>query len=144
MDSAAVRKFRNNLRILEREWEIENKSCCCGGVTLSQCHVLLELDRTNNITLNQLSEMLDIDKGSVSKTVEKLVNANLIARTIPKEDRRVTRLSLTDDGIKVCNEINSSNDGFFKEVLGAIPEHDLPIFQEAFEILVNSMRRTKC
>lgn len=141
MDLEIIRKFRENLRILERELDMQNKSCCCCGVTLSQCHLLLELDKTNNISLNELSEKLAIDKSSVSKTVENLVKANLIIRTIPKEDRRVTNLSLTKEGIEVCKKINTNNDEYFKGVLSSIPEEELPAFNKSFEAFVNSMKK---
>ena len=141
MDSDTVRKFRENLRVFERELDIQNNSGCSCGVTLSQCHALMELSKTNNITLSQLSEKLSLDKSTVSRTVESLVNNELITRTIPKENRRITKLTLTKMGIAVCKQINTGNDDYYEKALNSIPDVELPVFFKSFETLVNYMKK---
>lgn len=130
-----VRRFREILRIFERELDIQNNSGCCCGVTLSQCHALMELSDKNKISLNQLSEKLSVDKSAVSRTIENLVNKEFVARTIPKENRRVTNLSLTKTGMDVCNQINTGNDDYYFKALSSIPEDELEVFLRSFENL---------
>jgi len=141
MDSDIIRKFRENLRVFERELDIQNNSGCCCGVTLSQCHALMELTKNDNMTLNRLSEKLTLDKSTVSRTIESLVNDKLVCRTIPKENRRITNLSLTKEGIAVCKQINTGNDYYYKKALNSIPGKELPIFLRSFEILANYMKK---
>ena len=47
-----VRLFRNAIRTFEREMasQLEAESLCC-GVTLSQCHTLIEIDQNTGIAL---------------------------------------------------------------------------------------------
>ncbi len=141
MDSEIIRKFRENLRIFERELDIQNNSSCCCGVTLVQCHALMELSKNNNMTLNRLSEKLTLDKSTVSRTIESLVNNELVSRTIPKENRRITNLRLTKEGIAVCKQINTGNDDYYEKALNSIPGEELPIFLRSFEILANYMKK---
>jgi len=141
MDQEVVRKFREILRIFERELDSQNNSSCCCGVTLSQCHTLMELSKTENITLNQLSEQLSIDKSAASRTVENLVTKKMVERSIPKENRRTTNLKLTQTGINVCQQINNGNDDYYSKALGAIPADDLAAFLRTFENMVSQMSK---
>ena len=141
MDQKVVRKFREILRIVERELESQNNSSCCCGVTLSQCHTLMELSKNDNISLNKLSEQLSIDKSAASRTVENLVTKKMIERSIPKENRRTTNLKLTQTGINVCQQINNGNDDYYSKALGAIPAADLALFLRTFEIMVSHMSK---
>ena len=139
MEEIPVREFRRILRNFERELGIQNQSGCCCGVTISQCHALMELDLKDNITLNDLSAKIHLDKSTVSRTVESLVNNGLILRTIPKSNRRTTRLTLTPEGKEICHTINSGNDFYYKQVLKSI-SIDLQIgFLKGFEVLVKAM-----
>ena len=141
MDQKDVRKFRETLRIFERELDKQNNSSCCCGVTLSQCHALMELSKTDNISLNQLSEQLSIDKSAASRTVENLVTKKMVERSILKENRRTTNLKLTMAGINICHQINNGNDDYYSKALGAIPAADLAVFLRSFENIVSHMRK---
>ncbi len=141
MDTGIIRKFRENLRLFERELDCQNNSACCCGVTLPQCHALMELSKENIMTLNYLSEKLTLDKSTVSRTIESLVNNELVSRTIPKENRRITNLSLTKKGIDACKEINTGNDDYYRKALKSIPKEELPIFLKSFETIVNNMNK---
>ena len=141
MDQKVVRNFREILRIFERELDSQNNSSCCCGVTLSQCHTLMELSIKDNISLNQLSEQLSIDKSAASRTVEYLVTKKMVERSIPKENRRTTNLKLTKTGINVCQQINNGNDDYYSKALGAIPADDLAVFLRTFDNIVTQMSK---
>lgn len=134
-----VRRFRKHLRHFERALNNQNNSACCCGVTLTQCHTLMALDSHDNIPLNLLAEKLYLDKSTVSRTVESLVNQDLVSRETPKEDRRSTYIKLSPKGLEVCKTIHHGNDAYFEEALAAIPADIFPKFIEGFEILVNKM-----
>ena len=139
MDIKEVSEFRKILRIFERELDSQNNSSCCCGVTLSQCHALMELSKEENISLNQLSEQLSVDKSAASRTVENLVLKKMVERSIPKENRRTTNLKLTKTGISVCRQINNGNDEYYSKILGTIPADDLAVFLRTFENIARQM-----
>jgi DNA-binding MarR family transcriptional regulator len=141
MDHKVAREFREVLRIFERELDSQNSSSCCCGVTLSQCHALMELSKTDNISLKQLSKQLSIDKSAASRTIENLVTKKMVERNIPKENRRTTNLKLTKAGINVCQQINNGNDDYYSKALGAIPADDLAVFLRSFENMVSVMSK---
>jgi DNA-binding MarR family transcriptional regulator len=140
MDHQIVTEFREILRVFERELDHQNNSSCCCGVTLSQCHVLMELSKTDNISLNQLADQLSVDKSAASRTVETLVTKKMVHRSIPKENRRTTILSLTETGTQVCRQINEGNNDYYDKALQSIPAGDLAVFLRSFEAIVSRMR----
>ena len=134
-----IEEFRENLRKFERELNIQNTSSCCCGVTVAQCHTLLDLQKKDNISLNQLTENLSLDKSTTSRTVESLVKRGLVRREIPEKNRRTTIISLTKQGIDVCNQINNGNNEYYNEVLSSIQTQELEIFLKSFKTIVKKM-----
>ncbi len=139
MDTQSIRNFREYLRRFERVLNIQNSSSCCSGVSLAQCHALMELFKEDNITINELSDRLYLDKSTISRTVEGLVQIGLVNRNIPEKDRRAAIVSLTKQGTQVCNQINKVNDTYFEKVLDSIPLKDYPLFFSSFKIMVDKM-----
>jgi DNA-binding MarR family transcriptional regulator len=139
INTKKVREFREYLRHFERELDIQNSTNCCSGVTLSQCHALMELDKKDNITLKDLSEKLFLDKSTLSRTIEGLVNLGLVERETPKSNRRTIIIKLTVQGISVCKKINSENDTYFQEVLNSLPEEHEQIFFDSFKTIVSKI-----
>jgi DNA-binding MarR family transcriptional regulator len=139
MDITTVRRFRENIRHVERELNLQDNANCCQGVTLAQCHTLLGLQEHKFLNLSELSEILCLDKSTVSRTIESLVKCGLVNRSIPDENRRKVVLSLTERGTGICNQINRENDTYFRDLLDSIPEKDLPVFLRSFDTLVKKM-----
>jgi DNA-binding MarR family transcriptional regulator len=139
MDLSAVRKFRENIRHIERELNIQGNANCCEGVTLAQCHALLELQLHKSISLNELSEKLYLDKSTVSRTVDSLVRNGAVNREVPRRNRRMVTISLTEKGTAICQRINKESDTFFWEIMKAIPSEDLPVFLRSFETMAKKM-----
>jgi DNA-binding MarR family transcriptional regulator len=95
----AIEAFRRDLRALEREIvrQMQAETACC-GVTLAQCHVLLQLGQTGSLSLRDLVEGLGLDKSTLSRTVDGLVKAGLVLRVVDAADRRAIRLTCTRAG----------------------------------------------
>ncbi len=141
MDIESIREFRENLRHFERELNTQNNSSCCCNVTVSQCHTLMELNKSGKIFLNELSVKLNLDKSTVSRIVESLVNIKLVKREIPKSNRRKTIISLTEEGRRICKEINSGNDKYYLNILESIPVKKRNVFLESFELFIKAMKQ---
>src|SRR5512141_1142339 len=121
MTKVPVNEFRHILRLFERELYTQNQSGCCAGLTLTQCHALMELPEIGSITVNELAKRLSLDKSTVSRTVDNLVQSKMVDREIPADNRRTTLIGLTDNGRSVCKSINSNNNEYYRKALSAIP-----------------------
>lgn len=120
---AAIQAFRSDLRVLEREAVrlLQAETACC-GVTLAQCHVLLQLARTGSPSLSELAEGLALDKSTLSRTVEGLVKAGLVHRVVDPSDRRAVRLTCTPAGFANVASINESCDRRYAALLSRASE----------------------
>lgn len=118
-----IRAFRGVLRWFERTHRVLMDDLdCCGGLTIVQCHPLLEIGESGRTNLSDLASRLTLDRSTLSRTVEGLVQQGLVDRRPDGRDRRFVVLSLTDAGRKVCDEINENNDRFYGEILSRLPD----------------------
>lgn len=139
-----IKSFRELLRRFERELFMVNNDSCCNGITLAQCHTLLEIESKQKESLTELANTLGLDKSTVSRTVDGLVNIGLVDRSIPAENRRMAVLQLTNAGKNMCQAINSSNDVYFENSLSVLNEKEISEFIRLLEKFINRMVELRC
>ena len=117
-----VRDFRKNLRRLEQLIITQSKEdTSCQGVSVAQCHCLLAVEMLGRPSQNELAGELCLDKSTLSRTVEGMVQNGLLERVTDDRDRRVYRIRLTEQGEKTCDTINAANDALYGRVLDRLP-----------------------
>lgn len=137
---AAITAFRRQLRVLERELVLQlvaDTGCC--GVTLAQCHTLLELE-ASELSLTGLAAALDLDTSTLSRTVDGLVRAGMVARAEDASDRRSLRLTLTPAGRAKVAFINTTCNRYYGDLLAGMNERDRRCVARAVELLAERMR----
>lgn len=139
MNAIYIHKLREVFRFFERELSFQNSESCCSGISLAQCHTLLEIEKNSKITVSELAGKLSLDKSTVSRTVDGLVNSQLVSRSIPSENRRVALISLTGIGKQACSAINITNDNYLREVLSDFSESEQEEFLRLFAKLTGEM-----
>ena len=136
--------LRELLRILVRNLGILEKSdASCCGVTISQCHALVEIGRSQKISLIELADLLGLDKSTMSRTISNLVDADLVAREIDPENRRYISLQLTEKGIEVFKNIEESMNDYYSSIFSSIPDNKREQVLESLQILVQSVKDKK-
>lgn len=75
-----------------------NKILRSSRVARKQWEVMKEIDRNGSVTQRDLQKAMGVESGTVTGIVEALVKKGLVNRQEHAKDRRVNRLSLTDDG----------------------------------------------
>ena len=139
MDKKFIHQLREIIRIFDRELFMQNNASCCNGISLAQCHTLLEIEKSKEISISELASSLSLDKSTVSRTVDGLVNINMVDRIIPDDNRRKAILNLTDNGKQICTTINYSNDSYIKQVLDDFTENEREEFLRLFRKLTCNM-----
>ncbi len=124
MEKAAMAAiFREIIKISVRKMGLlQREGNSCGGITLAQCHTLIEIAKYDGVSLNDLAAALTLDKSTMSRTVNKLVNAGLVEREIDKADRRYMKISLTPSGQELTEQINFDMQRYYETVLAAVPK----------------------
>jgi len=143
MKKEFINHFRETLRVFDREMYLQNNASCCNGISLAQCHTLLEIEKNSGISVSDLATNLSLDKSTVSRTVDGLVHINMVNRVIPEENRRKALLYLTGSGKKVCSTINLTNDSYVIEVLVDFTEGEREEFLRLFRKLSFNMAASR-
>lgn len=139
-DKEYIGSLRRKLRLLEREIGslTKSESICC-GVTLAQCHVLMELSFLDEVSVKELAQSLDFDKSNLSRTIDSLVKSDLVFREPDQDDRRFLKVGLTTAGRDKVHQINHLCNNYYKQLLNVIPEEKLEAVVESIEILADAM-----
>lgn len=136
--------LRELIRIFERKLgALEDVQITCCGVTMAQCHALVEVGRANNISLNELAVLLNLENSTMSRTVNNLVNNNLVNREIDPLDRRYITISLTTSGRKLFDDIEESRNDYYEKILDIIPEHKREQVLESMQLLLEAIGKNQ-
>ena len=74
-------------------------------VTIAQFRMLVVLEGSSGIRLNQLAQRLDVTSSTALRMADRLIAAGLVAREENQADRREVLMSLTDDGAELVGEV---------------------------------------
>ena len=142
MDMQKIKKLREKLRILEREsmGVFDAQQECC-GLTLSQCHTLIEIGMKGDISLVELASALGLDASTLSRTIQGMVIIGLVHRTTNEKDRRFVSISLTEQGRKVYDEIETVYNGFLAGVFDLLPAEKHDRILEDFGLFVDAVQK---
>ncbi len=148
MELGELRHFRDAVRRLQRylggQWK--NDAACC-GITVAQCHTLMEVGKKGELSLVELASILDLDTSTLSRTVDGMVQNGLVERHSNPDDRRYLKIVMTKQGQKVYEEINNTFDDYYQNVFQNIPEEKHRQVMESLELLstaVFSLSKNYC
>jgi DNA-binding MarR family transcriptional regulator len=139
--AVSIRDFRANLRVLEREVELSmtSEAGCC-GVTFAQCHLLLEVERRGTTNVTELAAALELDKSTLSRTVDGACRAGLMNRSVDPSSRRQQVLSLTPKGKEMATTINRLCDASYTRLFDFIPADRRLMVVQSVALLAEAMR----
>ncbi len=135
----SIEQFRITLRLFERAIERMNQSNCCLGINIPQCHTIMEIGLAEALSVNELAEKMILDKSTVSRQVEKLVQEGIIDRIPSPKDRRRVHISLTSKGKQIYKTMNDSMNEQFQTAFQKISKKDLAIFLQVFHQITRSL-----
>ena len=133
-----IRILVRNLGILEK-----NDASCC-SVTVGQCHAIVEIGRVGSISLTDLSDLIGVDKSTMSRTINNLVEDSLVIRDIDEDNRRYVNIQLTDSGRMIYNNIEKTMNTYYQGIFDSIPEEKRNQVLESLQILKDAVRNHQC
>jgi DNA-binding MarR family transcriptional regulator len=138
-------KLLETIRLLERKLGMldDIQSACC-EITFAQCHAIVEIGRVGTLSLNDLADILGLDKSTMSRTINNLVNDGLVFRDVDKEDRRYVRIELAENGQKIFEGIEETMKLYFNKVYGSLPGNKREQVIESLDLLLNALGEHEC
>ncbi|MEK4852004.1 MarR family winged helix-turn-helix transcriptional regulator [Paenibacillus sp. FSL H7-0756] len=136
---------RELFQIMTRRLGLLNKDCCSvRGCKLSaaQSHLLYEIARSHNPSMQQVAEALGTDITTFSRQVQSLVKMNLVKKTPEPSDRRIYTLSLTSEGKLVAATIDQQMNEYLNEAFSHMSEFEVETLLRSIKLFNDAMGKS--
>lgn len=133
-----MRAFDKNIGALEK-----TQLMCCGA-TIGQCHAIMEIGLAGEISLIDLANVLNLDKSTMSRTVNNLVADEWVERIIDPNNRRYVKLMLSTKGQVLNEQISTVLNAYFGKIMNDIPENKREQVTESLELLIYALNKNNC
>ena len=110
-----------------------------GALSLVHLNVMMILGADGALPMNQLADALDVSQASTTGIVDRMEQRGLITRERDPEDRRVTRVQLTDRGRTAIERLGAERRDKLSKLLDQLTDEEL----QAFLIGSRAMRRAR-
>lgn len=111
------------------------------NVTPEQYLVLDILWERPSLSQQNIADIIQKDKNSVTKIIDSLERKNLVKRVVDKRDRRINKIELTSEGLaleKITTEVAVN---YMNEVIEGIDGKDLDKLVEVMRKLKNNLEK---
>ena len=109
------------------------------GLNLSRHRALSVILAIEPCTMSELAEYSAVDRTTLTRTVDQLVDAGLVERATPREDRRQVVLTLTDEGRRICKRSLRAVFHVNRELLSTVAEADQRVAARALEAMLGRL-----
>lgn len=124
--------FHQNLQFSRLFTKRLNEKLTAIGLFHSQWLIVYYLKQSGPSTLVGLSQYVNVEKPTVSRTVDRLEKSELIEK-IPSKDKRERRIQLTDKGIQVYQEAIEVVEAFEQKLMEEIPQANMEMTSQTIK-----------
>ncbi|SFD74741.1 DNA-binding transcriptional regulator, MarR family [Paenibacillus catalpae] len=141
-----MENVRNMFQILSRNFGLLNEQCCdacCGQeVSLVQSHILYEVNRQHNPSMQDIAGALGMDITTFSRQVKTLSDKGLLKKTPLPSDNRIHILSLTPEGLRIENAINLTVNTQLNGVLSTMSEFERETVLRSIQLFNDAVQKS--
>lgn len=142
---------QNNLRslfqMIDRRFRFLTERCCedcCGDdISIVQSHILYEILKQHEPSMQNVAGALGIDITTFSRQVKTLVERDLVKKTPHPNDNRVNLLTLTPKGKATEQLINQEMNTYLKDILSHLSEFERDTIIRSMQLLDEAMRKSE-
>jgi DNA-binding MarR family transcriptional regulator len=107
-------------------------------LTISQLKILMLLSRLGAVSGRELGGLLGVSLATLSGMIDRLVAHDLVARHEDQQDRRIRRITLTESGGTLINDIITAGAEKQRRLLDHLDEAGLRTVSQAMSLLVTA------
>lgn len=78
------------------------------GVSMTQLHVLWLLEHHGEVPMSRLAELLDVSVSNSTGLIDRMEERGLVERARVRDDRRLVKVRLGPEGLRVLRELEDS------------------------------------
>jgi DNA-binding MarR family transcriptional regulator len=94
------------------------------GVTRPQWRVLLVIARLDRPSQSEVAELLDVERITLCRMVDRLAETGLVERHADPADRRVWRLHLTEKALPLIDRLSEIGEELESELLSVLSQEE--------------------
>ncbi|WP_286971063.1 bifunctional helix-turn-helix transcriptional regulator/GNAT family N-acetyltransferase [Flavobacterium sp. UBA4854] len=129
-------KIRSFNRFYTAHLDILSQHYLDSEYSLTEIRILYEISESKTITAQKITEILNLDKGYLSRILKRFLKENLIIKVASAEDKRAFNIKLTDSGNELLSILNTKSEN---KIEGKIEK----LNNSEKEILVDSMNTVR-
>ncbi|MEA0552982.1 MarR family winged helix-turn-helix transcriptional regulator [Lysinibacillus irui] len=136
---------REIFHLLTRRFGLLDKNCCSVGnfeISTIQSHILYEIDKKHEPSMQQIADLLAIDITTFSRQIQSLVKMELVKKTPSQQDKRVFILTLTVQGKFVATSIDHSMNAYLEEVFSHMNDFEKETVIRSIKLLNEAMSKS--
>ncbi|MDN7240240.1 MarR family winged helix-turn-helix transcriptional regulator [Planococcus sp. N028] len=136
---------RDTFQTMMKRFGLLNKnSCMVGGleITLVQSHILYEIDKREEPSMQEVAETLGIDISTFSRQIQTLIKMKLVRKTPSSQDKRIYLLSLTTEGKFVAATVEESMEQHLDEIFSHMSEFEQETVLHSMKVLNEAMAKS--
>ncbi|MFG3613343.1 MarR family winged helix-turn-helix transcriptional regulator [Rummeliibacillus stabekisii] len=137
---------RELFQVLTQRFALLDKKCCSVGsvdISLVQSHILYEIDKQTEPSMQQVADTLAMDITTFSRQIQTLIKMNLVKKVPSSQDKRVFILSLTVEGVFVVTTIDHSLNEYLEEVFSHLNDFEQETVIRSIKLLNGAMSKSK-
>lgn len=140
-----MENIREILQITMRRFGVLDKNCCSVGkteISLVQSHILYEIDKRSNPSMQEIAELIGMDITTFSRQIQSLVKMELVNKQQSMNDKRVYVLQLTMQGKAIATSIDTQMNQYLEEVLSFMSDFERETVIRSLKLLNSSMAKS--
>lgn len=142
-DDCCIEDVGDMVRRLVRLFQLfERDQIKVYGFTTTQCYTLLEIEKSTQIAMSELSEKMNLNASTMTRIMDPLVRDGYIVRQKSTEDRRLVLVSLSEKGKESAEALNKSVNAYYKKVIQNIPTGKLDDILRSTDHLVHAFEKS--
>lgn len=102
------------------------------GVYHGQPPMLFILSKKDGLSQRELADLLNIKPSTITVMLKRMEKANLVTRRQDKEDQRVSRVYITEEGLRLCKKASEVMNRIENEFFGNFTTEESLILRRLF------------
>lgn len=110
------------------------------GVTRPQWRMLISLSKMDGPSQSDVAELLEVERITLCRMVDRLAEAELVERRADPNDRRIWRLYLTEKARPLVDQLTAIAESLEHDLLSVLTQHEQNMLVELLTRLRDGIR----
>lgn len=141
--TSTTSKIRSFNRFYTAHLDILSQHYLDSEYSLTEIRILYEISESKTITAQKITEILNLDKGYLSRILKRFLKENLIVKIASEEDKRALNIKLTDSGNELLSVLNTKSENKIEGKIENLNSSQKEILIDAMKTVRNLLTENK-